>query len=503
MQTNPSIKTEDKARNRSGLTRIPRWVRWIILAVLVVAIGGGAYFLITAQQAKAAAAAATPPLQTATARTGNLILRASGTGTLIASNEVNLGFKTSGTLTTLNVKLGDKVTAGELVATLDDTNQLLQLSQAQQSLNQLTSPSAIATAQLAVTTAQANVINAQAALGGAQNWQNPALAQDEYAAVVLAKANLDKAQAAYDKLHTGGYISNTNEAAAYQTLYNAQQAYNTAYYWFSVYSQAPSQRQVNADQANLALAQAQLVEAQNLVAALTGGTVPANATGTGLDALNAAKLAVQTAQQNLDDTKLYAPISGTVIALNNVVGDSVGASGSSAVMTIADLSQAELTIYMDSLDFSNIKVGYTANVVFDALPNQTFTGKVTQISPQLVTIQGNSVVQGLVLLDQKQASANPLTLPLGVTASVDVIAAQANNVVLVPVQALHELSPNNYAVFVMTNGKPILRLVTVGLQDSSFAEIKSGLKAGDVVSTGIQAVNGGNSTSTTGSQAGG
>jgi HlyD family secretion protein len=496
MSSVASERFEKKVQSRSWFARLPRWVLWTVLAVLVVAIGVGAYFYINTQQAKAAAAAAQPPLQTATARTGNLILRASGTGTLIAAKEVNLGFKTSGTLTTLSVKLGDQVKAGDLVATLDDTNQLLQLTQAQQALNQLTSPSAIANAQLAVTTAQANVINAQAVLGGAQNWQNPSLAQNEYAAVVLAKANLDKAQAAYDRLHSGGYISNTNEAAAYQTLYNAQQAYNTANYWFSVYSQAPSSRVLNADQATLALAQAQVVEAQNLVAALTGGTVPDNATGTGLDTLNAAKLAVQTAQQNLDNTKLYATISGTVIALNNVVGDSVGSSGSSAVMTIADLSQAELNIYMDALDFSNLKVGYTANVVFDALPNETFTGKVTQISPQLVTIQGNSVVQGLVLLDQKQASGATLTLPLGVSASVDIIAAQANNVVLVPVQALHQLSPGNYAVFVMVGGKPTLKIVTIGLQDSSFAEIKTGLKSGDVVSTGIQATTGGSQVTT-------
>ena len=242
MQATASEKSATKVRNRSWFARMPRRTLWIVLAILVVAIGVGAYFIISTQRAKAAAAASQPALQTATARTGNLILRASGTGTLIASSEVNLGFKTSGILTALNVKLGDQVKAGDLVATLDSTNQL-RLAQAQQSLNQLTSASAIANAQLAVTTAQANVINAQAALGSAQNWNNPALAQDEYAAVVLAKANLDKAQSAYDQLNTGGYISNTNEAAAYQTLYSAQQAYNTAKYYFSVYSQAPSQRQ--------------------------------------------------------------------------------------------------------------------------------------------------------------------------------------------------------------------------------------------------------------------
>jgi HlyD family secretion protein len=485
--------SENKAPNRSKIAGMSRPVFWSVLAVLVIAIAAGAYYYITTQRAKTAAASAQPALQTAVARQGNLVLRASGTGTLIAANEVNLSFKTSGTLTTLNVKVGDQVKAGDLLATLDSTNQQIALTQAQEALNQLTSPSAIATAQLAVTTDQGNVINAQAALDNALYWQNPALSQNEYAAVVLAKANLDKAQTTFDQLTSQGYITNTNDAAAYQDLYAAQQAYNTAQYYFSVYSQAPTTRLVNAAKATLALDQAQLVEAQNLVAALTGGTVPADATGTGLDQLYAAKLAVQTAQANLDATKLTSSISGTVMSISNSVGETVGLS---TFITIADLSQSELQIYMDALDFSNLKVGYTANVTFDALPNVTFTGKVTQISPQLVTISGNSVVQGLVLLDQKQASGTTLTLPLGVTASVDIIAAQANNVILVPVPALHQLSPGNYAVFVVVNGKPTLRIVTVGLQDSSFAEIKTGLKVGEVVSTGIQATNGGSQVTT-------
>lgn len=482
-----SIVSENPARkipSRSKVAGMPKPVFWTVLVIVVAALGAGAYYFINKQQATASAAAQQPALQTATVRQGNLILRASGTGTLIAANEVNLGFKTNGTLTTLNVKLGDQVKAGDLLGTLDSSTQQLALTQAQQALNQLTSPSAIATAQLAVTTAQTNVINAQAAVNNLQYWQNTSLIQDYYASYVIAKANLDAAQSKYDAANVGTYINNTGDASAYQSLYNAQQAFNTAKYYYSLYSQAPTPRQVDAANATLALAKAQVVEAQNLVAALTGGSVPANATGTGLNALNAAKLAVLSAQQNLDATKLYSPISGTVMAIANAVGDTVG---STTVFTIADLSQAELNIYLDALDYSNVKVGYTANVTFDALPNQVFTGKVTLLAPQLVTIQGNSVVQGQVMLDQKQASGASVTLPLGVTASVDVIAAQANNVILVPVQALHELSPNNYAVFIMLNGKPTLRIVTVGLQDSSFAEIKTGLKAGDVVSTGIQA----------------
>ncbi|MGB8214083.1 MAG: efflux RND transporter periplasmic adaptor subunit [Anaerolineales bacterium] len=486
MPTNVSQNAEKTGRSK--IAGMPKPVFWIVLVILVVIIAGGAYYYYNMQQTNAAAAAAQgPALQTATARTGNIVLRTSGTGTLIASTESNLAFKTSGTLATLNVKVGSVVKAGDLLAQLDGSNQQVALTEAQEILNELTSPSAIAQAKLAVTTDEAKVINDQNTLASFENSTNNALAQNEYAAVVLAQYNLNQAQADWNNLKAGGYISNTREASTYEKLYNAQQAYNNAEYYYNLYSQAPAAPQVAADQATLELDNAKVVEDQNLVTALTGGTVPANASGSGLNQLNQAKLAVQNAQTELDNTKLYAPFSGTIVTVSHSVGDTVFAG--STFITIADLSQTELNFYMNSLNYANIKVGYTTNVTFDALPNTVYTGKVIQISPQLVTISGNSVVQGDLVLDAQQAAGTLPTLPLGVTAAVDIIAAQANNVVLVPVQALHQLSPTTYAVFVMVAGKPNLRIVTVGLQDGTSAEIKTGLKAGDVVTTGIQATN--------------
>jgi multidrug efflux pump subunit AcrA (membrane-fusion protein) len=404
----------------------------------------------------------------------------------VAASESNLGFQTSGTLTTLNVQVGSQVKSGDLIAQLDSSNQQLALSQAQQALNQLTSASAIATAQQAVVTAKTNLINAQYVLNGASGaGTNQAANNNAQAALSLAQSKLNTAQLAYNPV-SGQPLTNPGAAKLFQSLFAAQQAYNTALANYNSISAKSNPLTVGSAQASVALYTAQVTESQNLLTALTGGTVPANATGTGLNALNQAKLNLQTAQNNLAYTNLYAPISGTVLTVSNSVGDTINAG--STFVTIADLSQSELTIYMDPLDYSNIKVGYATNVVFDAVPNVTYTGKVTQISPQLVTVQGNSVVEGNVVLDAKQAAGvPPLTLPLGVTASVDIIAAQANNVILVPVQALHELSPNNYSVFLMVAGKPTLKTVTVGLQDGTFAEIKTGLKAGDVVSTGVQA----------------
>jgi macrolide-specific efflux system membrane fusion protein len=72
-----------------------------------------------------------------------------------------------------------------------------------------------------------------------------------------------------------------------------------------------------------------------------------------------------------------------------------------------------------------------------------------------------------------------------VNAEVEVVAAEATNVLLVPVQALRELSPDQYAVFVVQpDGELELRPLQIGLQDFVYAEVLSGLQEGEVVRTG-------------------
>jgi RND family efflux transporter MFP subunit len=479
MSPKSSMDQKNGRTKRSRFSRTPKWIRWTALVLVVVLLGGGSYFVVRARQATVAAST-TSTLQTATARTGNLVLQASGSGYLVASSEANIAFEIDGKLAEIDVALGDKVEKGQLLARLDDASLQYKLEEAQLALLELTSPEAIANAELAVTTAQADVINAQTALNNEQYWKNDALIQNEYAAYVIAKANLERAQTAYDNAKVGDYINNANEAQAYQALYNAKQAYDTAEYYYSLYSQKPTERQVNAAQATLDLANAKLTNAQNYLTALTGGTVPTDATGSNLAALRQAQLDVKTAQTNLDSATLYAPMAGTVMTLSATVGENI--SGNTTIMTIDDLSQATIQFYLDASDWTNAKVGYETSVSFDALSGQTFSGKVTQIMPGLVSVQNSSMVEGMAVLDK---SVDEIGLPVGVEAAIDVISGQATNVVLIPVEALHKLSDNSYTVFVMTDGKPKLTTVTVGLQDDTYAEVTSGLKAGDVVTTGV------------------
>jgi RND family efflux transporter MFP subunit len=457
---------------------LPKWLRWAGLALLLVLIGAGTFFLLRAKQASAAAATSTTTMQTATARQGNLVLQASGAGYLVAATEASVGFDVSGKIASLEVKLGDQVEKGQLLAKLDDTDLQTALENANLNWQELTSAEAIANARLSISTAEAAVITAQSALNGVTYWQNEALIQEYYAKYLVAKANLERAQDAYDRANVGEYLNNTDEANLYQQLYNAQQAFKTAEYYYSMYSQKPSQRQTDAAQATLALEQAKLQNAKDYLQALTSGTIPASATGADMSNLRQAHEAITTAEENLAAANLYAPISGTVMTLNAKAGDNVNGS----ILTIDALNPATIQFYLDASDWTNLKVGYAVSVTFDALPGQTFTGKVIEVMPGLVSAQGSSMVEGTAALDK---SVEEIGLPVGIDANIDVISGQALNAVLIPVEALHKLSDGSYTVFVMQNGKPVLKTVEVGLQDDTYAQIKSGLSAGDVVTTGI------------------
>ena len=190
-----------------------------------------------------------------------------------------------------------------------------------------------------------------------------------------------------------------------------------------------------------------------------------------------AKLALAQEAQSI--IELNAPIAGTVMTVDASLGEELGTD---AIITLADLEIPTLDVYLDETDLDKAVVGYDAEVVFDALPDQSFTGKVVSVSPGLQTV-GNT--QAVLLRVQLDPSGVQVNLPVGLNAAVDIGAGRAENAVLVPVEALRDLGDGQYAVFVMENGEPTLRVVEVGLMDVTYVEILSGLQAGEEVTTGI------------------
>ncbi len=480
----------------SGSKRSTRVI--LTLAIILVLAGAGGYAYYSQIYLPSQTTTETTTMQTATIKQGDLVIYASGTGTLIASDKVSLAFKTSGQVTSLNVEVGDKVNAGDILATVEDSDAQVAYTQARRSLNELTSLSAIANAQSAIATAMNDLSDAKSHL-------QYVISPQVYNAELLVA---EKEQAVKDSQATFNASPSSAEAktklqTAQDELKNAQEKLKkTQYYYTTTYvpetftvtecsgmgpsrsckdsTYLPTEATILEARAGVTSAQAALNEAQYLYSALTGAEVPEDATGSGLTQIENAKMAVETAQENLEGTIITSPISGTVMSIDTRVGDAINSGVT--VITVADLDQPYLEIFLDESDWTNIQVGYEVEVTFDILSERIFTGKVTEVDPGLYASGNTSVVRALVKVDNVSDS---FSLPLGTSASVDVIGGRAENAVLIPVEALHETDAGKYAVFVVENGSPRLREIEVGIQDLLYAEVTSGLNPGDVVTTGI------------------
>ena len=453
---------------------------FLIPVVVIAGIGAVAYF---GASASAAAGSDEDELQTATARRGELSLVATGTGTLIPATEVELGFDTSGELAQILVVVGDEVEAGQVLARLDPTSAETALAEAEAELREMTSPLAVAQAHLAVADAQEALESAQYTYTVRQegNRATQDTIEGAKARLAQAKEGLASAQEAYDRAE-----GSAEKARAYDRYASAKSSYNSALATYNWYTGHPTEIQQAQLQADVAIAEARLAEAQALVAALTGDQLPEGASGSGLTALQKAQAAVAAARQNLESTGLHAPMAGTITAINGTVGETVGGS---SVMTLMDLRQPHVEFYLDQTDIDKASDGLEVEVTFDAYPDVVYSGTVTGIDPVLTTSGGVSAVHGFAALTPQAGESAPRLL-VGLSAAVDVIAGRVENAVLVPIEALREITPGTYAVFVVDSAGALeMRMVEVGLQNETFAAITSGLEAGEIVSTGIVEVN--------------
>jgi multidrug efflux pump subunit AcrA (membrane-fusion protein) len=450
---------------------------WIVGTLVVLGLAAGGYYYFTTQAAQAESeAAAEAELQTAVARLGELTILASGTGQVTPTSEIGVGFDESGTLIELNVAPGDAVQPGDVLARLQTKNSEediaasisdaeLNVIRARQSLDDL-----YTNAELNRTTALNSIAEyAQAVRDAQYTLDNYTLTaeqekMDAIEALDTMQQRLEQATAAFEPYR---YLEITNETRADRltALTLAQTNFDAAVKRLN-YEYALQVAKVNLDNArqeyeqytagpaadDLELAQAELANAE-------------------------AKLALAQEAQSIIELK--APIAGTVMAVDASLGEELSTT---AIITLADLEIPTLDVYLDETDLDKAVVGYDAEVVFDALPDQSFTGKVVSVSPGLQSVGNTQAVLLRVQLDPAGVQVN---LPVGLNAAVDIVAGRAENAVLVPVEALRDLGDGQYAVFVMENGEPTLRVVEVGLMDVTYAEILSGLQAGEEVTTGI------------------
>ena len=149
-----------------------------------------------------------------------------------------------------------------------------------------------------------------------------------------------------------------------------------------------------------------------------------------------AERALQTARDQLDDTNVRAPITGTIIQKSVERGQVIASatrevSGGTVLLRMADLNEVQVRTLVDETDIGKIQPGMRATITVDAYPNRPFEGSVLKIEPQSQTTQNVTMFPVLIRIANQQGLLRP-----GMNAEVEVHIGQRQGVLAIPNAAL-------------------------------------------------------------------
>ncbi len=196
-------------------------------------------------------------------------------------------------------------------------------------------------------------------------------------------------------------------------------------------------------------------------------------------AIERAGAAVDLAQANLRKSVLRAPFDGVVADLRTEVGEWASPSPAALpippVFDIIDPTSIYVSAPLDEVDANKVTTGLPARVTLDPYPNRSFTGRVTRVAPYVQDVeQQNRTIE--VEIDFNDAPFARTLLP-GTSADVEVILKTAREVLRIPSYAILE----GNRVLIFGAGSLAAKTVRSGLHNWEYAEITSGLRAGDAV----------------------
>jgi HlyD family secretion protein len=372
---------------------------------------------------------------------------------------VNVGANAMGRIVRLYVKEGDTVKKGQVLAQLENVQ----------------SSADVAMTRATLESSLTDAVAAQAALNTAQ-------AQFKSSAADLSRAKLE-----YERAESL-YKDNLIAKADYDTK---KAAYEVA---DAVHSQ---------DGSRIAQSKAQLDSANGRI--------------------GQARASLTRVNDVLSKTTYTAPFNGTVTNLPVHEGETVvmGIQNSpgSTLMTVADMSIITAEVQVDETDIVNVKLDQPVEVTIDAIPNQTFKGKVSEIGDNAI-IRSTGVSTSQSLSGGQEAKDFKVVITLtnpppnlrpGLSATAKITTGLAHDAVTIPIQALTMRDKNDLdaqkkpvkpvdktapaapvkkenadlqGVFVVKNKKAEFHEVVTGLTGSTEIQVKSGLEPGDEIITG-------------------
>lgn len=217
--------------------------------------------------------------------------------------------------------------------------------------------------------------------------------------------------------------------------------------------------------------------------------------------VNQLQASFSSARHELERVTYTSPLDGVVTRVNVEVGEvaMIGTMNQpgTVLVVISDLGIMETTVEVDETDVVNIEVGQEARVTIDAFPDTTFTGQVTEVATSPIIVPtATGPAAGATDYEVKITLAGGLPAPRsGLSASADIVTAERENVLSIPIQSLVVRSVSDDSaseggvveregVFVVRDGAAEFVPVRVGISGDRYFEVLSGLEEGDRVVSG-------------------
>ena len=410
--------------------------KMVVILLVAVLVAGGGYYLKGKRENSSGDA---PTLITVTVERGPIFSSISTTGRVVPNLEVEIKCKASGEIVRLPYDISDYVKKGDLLVELDPVDEQRAVKRAEVALSasQAKRVQAQRNLRLAGENLDSERKRAASALRSAE-----AGAQDAEAKSERVKHLLEKKLASQEEYDT----AKTATVQAASTLENVR---------VRIEELETEELALELKRQDVHLAEAQVESDQ---------------------------ITLLDAKQRLEDTKVMAPIDGIISASNVQVGQIISSGisnvgGGTTMLTLADLSRMFILASVDESDIGSVKVDQPTEITADAFPGTRFRGRVVRVATKGVSASNVVTFEAKIEVLGKNKSL----LKSEMTANLEIIAAQEEDVLFVPVEAVQRRGKQKIVLVSKKDGQTEERPVETGIDDGINVEITSGLSEGETV----------------------